>query len=213
MSAPGRRLFPDWEYDLWECHLALPRPRPSRSCQLRYGAARAARRPRKPRQAPPFPASRSRRRSKKPGRHKGRSERQALVQLAVEDWPGRRIKQWEGHRQRRKGLSWRSLQGSRERPSVATMVASPASHAARTPGSDAVNPWDIIRFSQGPAKTRSLTETTCNALKPKCSWAGTETDRGGTAPACWLGENFGSPPRIETGSAFRAGDDFWEYAL
>jgi hypothetical protein len=66
---------------------------------------------------------------------------------------------------------------------------------------DAASRWDTIQFSQQPAKTHSLTGTTRNAWKPRCSWAGTETDPGGIAPACWLGGNFGSPQRIETGSA------------
>src|SRR5437879_13595539 len=81
------------------------------------------------------------------------------------------------------------------------MVANQASNAARTPGLDAANRWDTTQFSQQPAKTHSLTGTTRNAWKPRCSWAGTETDPGGIAPACWPGENFGSPQRIETDSA------------
>src|SRR6476620_4362103 len=83
------------------------------------------------------------------------------------------------------------------------MVVNQASHAARTLGSDAANRWDTTQFSRQPAKTHSLTGTTCNASRPRCSWAGTEIDPGGTAPACSMEENFGSPQRIETGSAVR----------
>jgi hypothetical protein len=106
-----------------------------------------------------------------------------------------------GRRRLRGVLSWRSLPGWREKPAVATMVANQASDAARTLGLDAANRRDITQFSQQPAKTHSLTGTTCNARKPKCSWAGTDNDPGGIAPACWLGGNSGSPQRIETGSA------------
>ena len=59
-----------------------------------------------------------------------------------------------------------------------------ASRVARTLGLDAVNWRDTTQFSRQPARTHSLTGTTLNAWKPKCSRAGTETDRGGTAPAC-----------------------------
>ena len=41
-------------------------------------------------------------------------------------------------------------------------------------------------------------------VETKMSWAGTDNDPGGIAPACWLGENFGSPHRIETGSALES---------
>ena len=111
------------------------------------------------------------------------------------------LKRRPGRRRLRGVLSWRSLPGSRARPAVATMVANQASDAARTLGLDAANRRDITQFSQQPAKTHSPTGTTRNAWKPKCSWAGTNNDPGGIAPACWLGGNFGSPHRIETGSA------------
>src|SRR5437764_13180195 len=110
------------------------------------------------------------------------------------------LKRRAGRGRLRGGPSWRSLHGSRERPAVATMVANQASDTARILGSDAANLRDTSRFSRQPAKTHSLTGTTCNALKPNCSWAGTDNDPGGIATACWLGENFGSPQRIETGS-------------
>jgi len=92
------------------------------------------------------------------------------------------------------------LPGSKARPAVATRVAKQASNAARTPGLDAANRPDTTQFSRQPAKTHSLTGTTHNAWKPRCSWAGTETDPGGIATACLMGGNFGSPQRIETGS-------------
>ena len=79
-----------------------------------------------------------------------------------------------------------------------------ASDTARTLGLDAANRRGITQFSQQRAKTHSPTGTTCNARKPKCSWAGTDNDPGGTAPACWLGENFGSPQKIDTGSALKS---------
>ena len=127
------------------------------------------------------------------------------MQRSGEGWPpGRRLKQREGRRRLRGVLSWRSLPGSRERPAVATMVASQASDAARTLGLDAANRRGITQFSQQRAKTHSPTGTTRNAWKPKCSWAGTDNDPGGIAPACWLGGNFGSPHRIETGSALES---------
>ena len=69
---------------------------------------------------------------------------------------------------------------------------------------DAANRRGITQFSQQRAKTHSPTGTTRNAWKPKCSWAGTDNDPGGIAPACWLGGNFGSPHRIETGSALES---------
>ena len=109
-----------------------------------------------------------------------------------------------GRRRLRGVLSWRSSPGSRERPPVATMVANQASDTARTLGLDAANRRGITQFSQQRAKTHSPTGTTCNARKPKCSWAGTDNDPGGTAPACWLGENFGSPQKIDTGSALKS---------
>ena len=84
------------------------------------------------------------------------------------------------------------------------MVANQASNAARTPGLDAANRRGITQFSQQRAKTHSPTGTTRNAWKPKCSWAGTDNDPGGIAPACWLGGNFGSPQKIETGSALES---------
>src|SRR5262249_51725521 len=112
------------------------------------------------------------------------------------------VKQREGRRRPlRGGLSWRSLHCSRDRPAVATMVANQASDAARTPGLDAANRRGINQSFRQTAKKRSLTGATCNGSKPKCSWAGTGNDPGGIAPACWLGGNFGSPQRIETGSA------------
>ena len=74
-----------------------------------------------------------------------------------------------------------------------TMVANQASNAAKTPGLDAANRRGITQFSRQRAKTHSPTGTTRNAWKPKCSWAGTDNDPGGIAPACWLGGNFGSP--------------------
>ena len=88
--------------------------------------------------------------------------------------------------------------------SSSTMVANQASDTARTLGLDAANWRGITQFSQQRAKTHSPTGTTCNARKPKCSWAGTDNDPGGTAPACWLGENFGSPQKIDTGSALES---------
>src|SRR5664279_1808608 len=81
------------------------------------------------------------------------------------------------------------------------MVANQALDTARTPGLVAANRRGTTQFSRQPAKTHSPTGTTCNARKPKCSWAGTDNDPGGIAPACWLAGNFGSPQRIETGSA------------
>jgi hypothetical protein len=93
-----------------------------------------------------------------------------------------------------------SLPSSRERPAVATMVANRASDTARTPGSDAANRLGGTRFSRQPAKTRSLTRTTCNAWKPKCLQAGNANEPGGDAPACWPGANSGSPHKIETGT-------------
>jgi hypothetical protein len=156
--------FRIWENESWECHQALSRPQRSRSCQLRYCAALAARQPRKPHQPPLFPVSRSRRRSKKRGRHRGGSGRQTPVQRSGEGRPpGRRLKQREGRRRLRGVLSWRSLPGSRERPTAATMVANRASDAARTLGLDAANRRDTTQSSRQPAKTHSLTGTTCNA--------------------------------------------------
>ena len=114
------------------------------------------------------------------------------------------LKRRLGRRRLRGVLSWRSLPGSRERPAVATMVANQASNAARTPGLDAANRRGITQFSRQRAKTHSPTGTTRNAWKPKCSWAGTDNDPGGIAPACWLGGNFGSPHKIETGSALES---------
>jgi hypothetical protein len=59
-------------------------------------------------------------------------------------------------------------------------------------------------FSATCEDTLLPTETTCNARKPKCSWAGTDNDPGGIAPACWLEGNFASPQKIETGSALES---------
>src|SRR5581483_686108 len=80
------------------------------------------------------------------------------------------------------------------------MVANRASDTARTLGSDAANRLGGTRFSRQPAKIRSPTGITCNAWKPKCSWAGNANEPGGDAPACWLAGNFGSPRRIGTGT-------------
>jgi hypothetical protein len=65
----------------------------------------------------------------------------------------------------------------------------------------AANRRDITQFSQQRAKTHSPTRATWIAGKPKCSWAGTDNEPGGIAPACRLGGNFGSPQPIDGGSA------------
>jgi len=162
---------------------------------------------RRPQQAPPlrFPASRSTRRSRWQGRIVRWQRHKGPVGWHAER-AGHRdpLKRRLGRRRLRGVLSWRSLPGLRARPAVATMVANQASNAARILGLDAANRRAITQFSRQPAKTHSLTGTTRNAWKPKCSWAGTDNDPGGIAPACWLGGNFGSPHRIETGSAFES---------
>jgi hypothetical protein len=84
------------------------------------------------------------------------------------------------------------------------MVANQASNAARTPGLDAANRRDITQFSRQRAKTHSPTRATWIAGKPKCSWAGTDNEPGGIAPACRLGGNFGSPQPIDGGSALES---------
>ena len=128
--------------------------------------------------------------------------------------------QGSGRVARRAGRTSRSIQTATGTPSAAQgpvmaklarleREASSCNDGCESSFKRGKDPWvgcseSADQFSQQRAKTHSPTGTTRNAWKPKCSWAGTDNDPGGIAPACWLGGNFGSPHKIETGSALES---------
>ena len=116
------------------CRPGLSCPQPSLSCQL---SCCAARRPRKPQQAPPprFPPSRSKRRS----RRQGRGRQSAQRRLSGHRQPLARDRQPPNRRPRerqRQVHPWRGLPRWRESPAVVTAAVQQASPAARIPGLD-----------------------------------------------------------------------------
>ena len=136
-----------------------------------------------PRQAPPFPASRSRRRSKGRGRPRGRSARQTRAQVSGEGRPPDDGS--DGGRTPQGPVMAKLARLEREASSCNDGCGIQASRAARTLGLDASESVRLLlSFLRNLQKTHSRTGTTRNAWKPRCSWAGTETDPGGTAPAC-----------------------------
>jgi len=106
-----------------------------------------------------------------------------------------------GRRRLRGVLSWRSLPGSRERPAVATMVAiklqtrqGPLGRMQRIGGF-------ITQFSQQPAKTHSLTGNYAQCVETKMFLGWDRQRSWWYCTGMLAGGNFGSPQRIETGSA------------
>ena len=176
----------------------------SLSCQLRCCVALPARQCRKPRQAPRFPASRSKSRSKRQGRNSRRSRHEGPAGWCTEADHRDPLKRRPGRRRMRRVPSCGSLPGSRERPAVATTVVNQAGNTARSPGLGAASRRGITRFSRQRAKTRSPTRATSSADKPRCSWAGTDNAPGGIATACRSEGNSGLPQPINGGQGSRS---------